>query len=412
LKAVILAAGRGERLWPLTEHGPKHLLPAGGQAILERTVSALSNAGVKDLILVVNYKAEMIRARFGEGGRFDCRIKYVPQKRIGGTADAVAAAQNDLTGEDHFLVIYGDDYYSTSAIERFVRVATRGETMIAAASVEDPSRFGTLEVKDGRVTDIKEKAPSKGPGLVNAGIYNLPANAISAVAKTKQSIRRELELTDSTRILIQRGEPIRIFRLEANEWAGVSYPWDLLEANRLALEADDPIREGTIEDNVRLAGRVIVSKGARVKSGSYLEGSVFLGEGAVVGPNAYLRSGTSLGKNVKVGAACEVKNSILMDEVKVPHLSYVGDSIIGHEASLGAGTITANLRFDEATVKSRVKGSTLSTGRKKLGAIIGDGVRTGINVSIYPGVKIGGGSWIGPGAVVREDVPSKARLPG
>ncbi len=410
MKAVILAAGRGERLWPLTEHRPKHLLPVGGRAILERTVNALANAGVKDLILVVNYKAEMIRAHFGEGGRFNCRIRYVPQKRNGGTADAVAAAQNDLEGEDHFLVIYGDDYHASSAIERFVRTAARGETMIAAASVDDPSRFGTVEVKDGLITDIKEKASKKGPGPVNAGMYNLPASALSAVEKTKQSTRGEFELTDSTRILIQRGEHVRIFPLEAGEWAGVSYPWDLLEANRLALEAEEPINQGTVEDNVRLAGKVILSKGARVKSGSYFEGSVFIGEGAVVGPNAYLRSGTSLGKNVKVGAACEVKNSVLMDGTKVPHLSYVGDSIIGHETYLGAGTITANLRFDESTIMSSVKRVVLSTGRKKLGAIIGDGVRTGINVSIFPGVKIGGGSWIGPGVVVREDVPSHARL--
>ncbi len=412
MKAVILAAGRGERLWPLTENRPKHLLPAGGRAILERTVSALANAGVKDLILVVNYKATMIRAHFGEGDRFNCRIKYVPQKRIGGTADAVAAAQNDLKSEDRFLVIYGDDYYASSAIERFARNAARGDTMIAATSVDDPSRFGTVEVKDGLITDIKEKASRKGPGQVNAGMYNLPANAILAVEKTKRSKRGEFELTDSARILIRRGEQVSVFPLEADEWAGVSYPWDLLEANRLALEAEEPTNKGTVEDNVQLAGKVVVSKGASVRSGSYVEGSVFIGEGAVVGPNAYLRSGTSLGKNVKVGAACEVKNSVLMDGTKVPHLSYVGDSVIGHEASLGAGTITANLRFDEATIKSSVKRVALSSGRKKLGAIIGDGVRTGINVSIFPGVKIGGGSWIGPGAVVREDVPSKARLRG
>lgn len=410
MKAVILAAGRGERLWPLTEHGPKHLLPAGGRAILERTVSALASAGVKDIILVVNYKAEMIRGHLGDGGHFNCRIKYVTQKRIGGTADAVAAAQSELKGEDRFLAMYGDDYYASSAIERFVRSATREETMIAAASVDDPSRFGTLEVKDGLITDIKEKASKKGPDQVNAGMYNLPANAISAVQKTKQSTRGEYELTDSTRILIQRGEHVRAFPLEAGEWAGVSYPWDLLEANRLALEKEEPVNEGTIEDNVRMKGKVVLSRGALVKSGSYMEGPVFIGEGAVVGPNAYLRSGTSLGKNVKVGAACEVKNSVLMDGAKVPHLSYVGDSIIGHEASLGAGTVTANLRFDEAIIESSVKRKALSTGRKKFGTVMGDAVRTGINVSIFPGVKIGGGSWIGPGAVVREDVPSKSRL--
>jgi bifunctional UDP-N-acetylglucosamine pyrophosphorylase/glucosamine-1-phosphate N-acetyltransferase len=147
-----------------------------------------------------------------------------------------------------------------------------------------------------------------------------------------------------------------------------------------------------------------------VKSGSYIEGPVYVGEGAVVGPNAYLRPGTSLGKGAKVGAGCEVKNSIVMDEAKIPHLCYVGDSVLGHGASLGAGTITANLKFNDSNVDSKVKGRSVDSGQRKLGAVFGDGVKTGINVSTFPGVKIGTDAWIGPGAVVRADVPSRAKL--
>jgi len=105
-----------------------------------------------------------------------------------------------------------------------------------------------------------------------------------------------------------------------------------------------------------------------------------------------------------------VKNSIVMAKAKIPHLSYIGDSIIGEGCSLGAGTITANLRFDDAVVKSKVRGTLVSSGRRKLGAILGDEVRTGINVSIFPGVKIGPGSWLGPGALVERDVASRARF--
>jgi len=137
---------------------------------------------------------------------------------------------------------------------------------------------------------------------------------------------------------------------------------------------------------------------------------VFIGENAVVGPNAYLRPYTVVGEGAKVGAYCDVKNSILMDRAKVPHLSYVGDSIVGAGCSLGAGTITANLRFDDASIVSMVKGRRVDTGRRKLGAIIGDNVRTGINVSLLPGVKIGSGAWIGPGVTVRRDVASGARI--
>jgi bifunctional UDP-N-acetylglucosamine pyrophosphorylase/glucosamine-1-phosphate N-acetyltransferase len=161
---------------------------------------------------------------------------------------------------------------------------------------------------------------------------------------------------------------------------------------------------------VHLKGSVSLSKGSLVKSGSYIEGPVYVGEGAVVGPNAYLRPGTSLGKGAKVGAGCEVKNSIVMDETKIPHLCYVGDSVLGNGSSLGAGTITANLKFNDSNVKSKVKGRLVDSGQRKLGAILGDGVKTGINVSIFPGVKIGADAWIGPGVIVRTDVLSKARV--
>jgi bifunctional UDP-N-acetylglucosamine pyrophosphorylase/glucosamine-1-phosphate N-acetyltransferase len=95
-----------------------------------------------------------------------------------------------------------------------------------------------------------------------------------------------------------------------------------------------------------------------------------------------------------------------MNGTKIPHLSYVGDSIIGENCNLGAGTITANIRFDEKTLKMRVKGRLQDSGKKKMGVIMGDKVQTGINVSILPGVRVGSGSWLGPGAIISKDVPS------
>jgi bifunctional UDP-N-acetylglucosamine pyrophosphorylase/glucosamine-1-phosphate N-acetyltransferase len=99
-----------------------------------------------------------------------------------------------------------------------------------------------------------------------------------------------------------------------------------------------------------------------------------------------------------------------MDEAKIPHLCYVGDSVLGHSASLGAGTITANLKFNDSNIESRVKNQLVNTGQRKLGAILGDGVKTGINVSLFPGVKIGADAWIGPGAIVKRDVPAMSRI--
>jgi len=124
-----------------------------------------------------------------------------------------------------------------------------------------------------------------------------------------------------------------------------------------------------------------------------------------IGPNCFIRPYTSIGKGVRVGNACEIKNSILMDKTRIGHLSYVGDSVIGEDCNLGAGTITANYRFDGKTIKMNVKGKIFDSERTKLGIIIGDHVKTGINALFMPGVKIGSNSWIGPNVVINEDVP-------
>jgi bifunctional UDP-N-acetylglucosamine pyrophosphorylase/glucosamine-1-phosphate N-acetyltransferase len=163
---------------------------------------------------------------------------------------------------------------------------------------------------------------------------------------------------------------------------------------------------GLVEDGAHLAGPVTVKESARVRSGAYIEGPAFIDEGSDIGPNCYIRPYTSIGKKTRVGNACEVKNSIVMDNVHVGHLAYVGDSIVGENCNLGAGTITANYRFDAGTVKMMVKNEAMDSGRKKLGAILGDNVKSGINALFMPGVKVGHNSWVGPNLVVDRDLPS------
>jgi bifunctional UDP-N-acetylglucosamine pyrophosphorylase/glucosamine-1-phosphate N-acetyltransferase len=410
LKAVVLAAGRGKRLWPLTEDTPKPLLPLANKSILERTCQALVSAGVRQIILVVGFRSEKIRNRLGKGEAIGAELKYVRQKTAKGTADALGTCSKELRGEDRFPVLYGDDYYETSVPGIFLTKARQNKGItIATANVQDASRFGKIQSKRGLVAEIQEKASESEPGQVNAGIYLMDQSIFPAIRKTKRSIRGELELTDAIRILIREGNQVHTHQLGSRKWLGISHPWDMLEANQWILESEKSVSKGTIEKSVHMSGSVVLEEGSVVKAGSYLEGPVHVGKRCHVGPNSYLRPYSTLGDDVKVGAGCEVKNSIVMRNTRIPHLSYIGDSIIGEDCSLGAGTITANLRFDEAEVRSKVRGSWVNSGRKKLGAILGDGVRTGINVSTFPGVKIGRGSWIGPGAIVDRDVPSNAR---
>jgi NDP-sugar pyrophosphorylase family protein len=191
----------------------------------------------------------------------------------------------------------------------------------------------------------------------------------------------------------------------------LAYPWDLLRVNEElvgALSAD--AIEGSLSEGAVIDGTLVLGAGSRVLPGVYIEGNVIIGRDCKVGPNCYLRGSTSIGDGCHLGQAVEIKNSIIMAHTSIGHLSYCGDSVIGEGVNFGAGTITANLRHDGKSNRSSVSGTLVDTGRRKLGAVIGDHVHTGIHTSIYPGRKIWPGLWTRPGAIVRSDIDQRQEL--
>lgn len=183
------------------------------------------------------------------------------------------------------------------------------------------------------------------------------------------------------------------------------YPWDLLSVNEELVGALGGGRcEGSLSDRAVVDGTVVLGEGSRILPGVCIEGSVIIGRDCKIGPNCYIRGNTSIGDGCHIGQAVEIKNSIIMAHTSIGHLSYCGDSIIGERVNLGAGTITANLRHDGKNNRSAIGGTLVDTRRRKLGAVIGDDVHTGIHTSIYPGRKIWPGAWTRPGAIVRTDL--------
>jgi UDP-N-acetylglucosamine diphosphorylase/glucosamine-1-phosphate N-acetyltransferase len=407
MKAVVLAAGRGERLIPLTETRPKHLLPVGGVPILERSLRGLAGAGVEEALLVTHFMEERIREHFGDGSGLGLKISYAMQDEMRGTADAFRVAEV-FAGDEEFLGFYGDLYVAPGCFKTLIGAHRRGETTLCAVPVEDPSQIGALRLDGDRVTDVVEKpAPGEAPSnLGNAGIYVFTPEIFRFIKGTGLSSRSEYELTDSIKALIESGSTVRAVTIPEEGWLDVGLPWNLLDANERALGLMEASVEGEVEEGVSIQGPVKICEGARVRAGAYVEGPAYIGPGSDIGPNCYIRPATSIGANVRIGNACEVKNSIVMDGTHIAHLSYVGDSIIGEGCNLGAGTITANIRFDKKNIKVNIKGRPLDSGRRKLGTIVGDDVQTGINVNIMPGVKVGSGAWIEPGLTVYDDIPS------
>jgi carbonic anhydrase/acetyltransferase-like protein (isoleucine patch superfamily) len=185
----------------------------------------------------------------------------------------------------------------------------------------------------------------------------------------------------------------------------VIYPWDLLRMNEEVLALmDETSLLGEVSPLASLSGCIRLANGSRILPGTVIEGPVVIGPNSQIGPNAYIRGATSIGANCFVGNGVEVKNSIIYNNTYISRQCYVGDSIIGTHVTLGAGTCTENHRHDGRHHVSMIQGKPVNTGRLKLGAIIGDGVRTGVNTSIEAGVKIGIARTTQPGSFISKDL--------
>lgn len=185
----------------------------------------------------------------------------------------------------------------------------------------------------------------------------------------------------------------------------IVYPWDLLRMNEEVVALmDETLLNGEVSPLATVSGSVRLAQGARILPGSVIEGPVVIGAGTKIGPNALVRGATSIGANCYIGHGAEVKNSIIYPNTYIARHCYVGDSIIGSHVTLGAGTRTENHRHDGRSHTSNIRGKDVDTGRTKLGAIIGDGVRTGVNTSLEAGVKIGLARTTKPGSYVEKDM--------
>ncbi|MBI3119001.1 MAG: NTP transferase domain-containing protein [Candidatus Hydrogenedentes bacterium] len=396
MKAVILAAGQSTRTFPLTLTRPKALLPVANQTILDHQLAALEGI-VDEVVLVVGYRQEMVRARYGEEHKGK-RIHYVEQREQKGTGHAVLQCVDLVDGP--FLAMNGDDIYDDVDVRKMAEAPQGALTKM----VLDPRQYGIYAVDtEMRVQRIEEKPKEIFSNLANIGVYKFTPEVFKVLRDTAPSPRGEIEITSAIQTLAKHGD---FFAVESEGyWLPIIYPWHLIEANTYMLDNELwPDIYGDVSSAAHITGNVIIGRGTEIRAGVVIDGPVVIGENCEIGPNCFVRPGTSIGNGCRVGQSSELKNSILMDGAKVPHLSYLGDSVLGEDVNIGCGTITANLRHDGKNVCSMVKGELVDTGRRKLGAILGDHVHTGINTSLYPGRKLWPNTSTRPGQIVDQDI--------
>lgn len=392
MECVVLAAGEGKRMRPLTAKRPKVMLPLANLPMMEHLIIAAKDAGIRNFILVVGYGEREIRRHFGDGTRWGISIRYAPQRHQHGTADALNAARGYLTGS--FILLNGDMIVRTGDIRAMTE---KTPPCVGVSMTDHPEDYGAVVVEEGVVTALEEKSERPGSNHINAGIYLFDTGIFPAVDAVLPSPRGEFELTDALAAYIRKRE-LKAHHL--SYWLDVGHPWDMLDANATLMDQVEMQNNGTVEGGVALNGRVAIGTGTVVKSGTYIEGPCIIGKNCRVGPHAYIRGATSIGDNCHIGHCTEIKNSIIMEGSKIPHFNYIGDSIIGGDCNFGAGTKIANLRHDHATIRVGGKDSR----REKFGAIVGDGVQFGINCSINVGTVIGSNAKFAPGSYIEGQI--------
>lgn len=374
MKCIILAAGEGKRMRPLTMTRPKVMLPLANKPMLEHLLIAAREAGIKEFIFVIGYGKGAILDYFGTGERFGVTIQYMSQREQRGTADALRAARTQVS--EPFILLNGDMILRSTDISMLMQ---QKAPCMAVFKSDHPEDYGTVILDGERVVSLEEKSRTPKTDLINAGAYLLNVDIFTIIDHVQPSVRGELELTDALSIYI-RYSKLMIYMLSF--WMDVRNPWDLLDVNKVLLN----VVRGTYE----------TGEGTIIKPGVVIEGHIVIGKNCIIGPHAYIRGSTSIGDNCHIGHCTEIKNSIIMDGTKVPHFSYIGDSVIGSNCNFGAGTKIANLRHDHANVK--VCGQ--DTRRAKFGAIVGNNVKFGINCSINAGTIIGSNTQFAPNTFV------------
>ena len=385
MKAIILSAGEGTRMRPLTLTKPKTMLPVAGKPIIQYNIEALRDCGVKDILLIVGYKEEIVRNYFKDGSHLGVNISYATQSKLEGTADAIGYGKDFI--EDSLITLNGDIILDVDILSEIIEdyEKSKPDTLMVLTEVEDPSAFGVVELDGDNIINIvekpkKEEAPSN---LINTGIYIFNKDIFDKIAKTEVSPRGEYEITDSLSLQIADGKVVKGHKT-TKEWMDIGKPWELIEINEELLNNIEGEIKGTVEEGVTIHGEVFLDEGSLLRSGVYIKGPVYIGKNCDIGPNSYIRGNSYFGDNVHIGK--------------------------GSNCNIAAGTNIANLRFDNKTVKTTIKNKKTDTGRRKLGAIVGDSVKTGINSSLSPGVKIGVRATIGSGVLLYEDLESDMRV--
>ena len=404
MKVFFLCGGVGKRMIPITKD--KFLLRFLGKTLLEHQIERAVEAGVEEFVVVTSaHSSDEVREIFSLFPKV--KVQFALQKEARGMADALLEARHFLQGD--VLVVSPNDLVETSAYSNLIQARTSSDsfTYLLARRVQKYFPGGYLITgNDGILEHIIEKPE---PGTEPSNLINLVLHLHTDI----QEFLKHIESVDingddayerGLDIVVKEGHHIRVVEYDGL-WQAIKYPWHILGAmEQLLSQAEGHISpQAEISDRAVIDGKVIIESGVRVFENAVIKGPCYIGRDSIIGNGALVRDFAHIGERCIVGFGTEIKHSYIGDDCWF-HMNYIGDSVVGSRCSFGAGTVTANLRFDEEEVMVKIADKMHDTGLEKLGAFIGDDSRTGINVSFMPGVKVGPRAVIGSHVCLSQDI--------
>ena len=318
MKSIILCAGKGTRLRPLTHTSAKHLIPIANKPALFYAIEAISKCGIKDMGIIIGETGEDIKRELREGGKWGVNISYIEQKEALGLAHAVSVAK-DFLGEEKFLMYLGDNLLK-NGVERYADKFIQGNynAFVLLTEVDDPRQFGVAELEEGRVVRVVEKPKEPVSNLALIGVYFFDKNVHQAIKSIKPSTRGELEITDAIQWMIDKGYKVGAEVIKG-WWKDTGKPDDILEANRLILEdIERDVGEAKVVDEAsQISGRVKIGKGSEIIN-SKIVGPVIIGNRVKI-DDSYIGPFTSLSDGVEVRKS-EIEYSVILENTKINNI--------------------------------------------------------------------------------------------
>jgi len=393
MKAVILAAGEGTRLRPLTVSEPKVMIPVANRPILEYVVDALVKNDVRDIVMVVGYRKERIMSHFQDGKRFGASIDYVVQNRQLGNGHALLCARNRLSGE--FMVLPGDNIVDARAVGDLLRSGACPSALVVES--DNPSKYGVVTLDRGTITSVHEKPTEAISNIILTGMYCLDDRIFGLI---EQAIAAgEYGLSNAVQLSLSERPVTPVF--SDGLWIDAVYPWDLLELNAAALESLPVKTSGKLESQVTLSGPVGIGEETIIRAGTTIYGPVLIGDGCEIGPNVTILPSTSIGSSVSIEPYTVVKNSILMSNCSIGAHSYLSHCVLGYgvksQSHLMAPGAEAYVNIGDEFFKV-----------PHMGSILGEDSLFGSGVSVEPGTIVGAGCKVSSGARITRNLPNKA----